>query len=230
VRRDDDDVAVDEPGEQPAVRERDHGRRVDQHVVVLPARFRQQFFEPGRCQHLVGPGVDRTGKQHRDVQRDEAAHRVGQRVIVIQDRLGEPAGSQAAESQAVRHRRAMQVGVDDQHAGVGRLRERAGQVESGDRLAFGRARTGDRKDLLSAVAAPPLDDMPQRAVLVGFARGGRGKADERLGNPQPRIGGGRPLTRLRGFCLVDDQCPYDCAAHRVPRAVRRTSPSLPDAT
>ena len=68
----------------------------------------------------------------------EAAHGMRQHVIVAQDRLGEPWRSQAAESQAVRHRRAMQVGIDDEHAGIGRLRERAGQVERGDRLAFGR--------------------------------------------------------------------------------------------
>ena len=76
------------------------------------------------------------------------------------------------------HRRAPQVGVDEQHALLELLRHRQREVRGGQALAVALVRAGDDDGADRASVLGALDARPQRAVLLGGERLRRERRDE----------------------------------------------------
>ena len=88
----------------------------------------------------------------------------------VQDGVHEPRGRMLVEPEMRGHVRAAQIRVDDEHARVDGLGERARQVDGRRRLAVGGVRARDRDDREIGRPVELFDHVAERPILLGFER------------------------------------------------------------
>src|SRR2546426_785148 len=82
-----------------------------------------------------------------------------------------------AEPEALPDRRTAEIGVDQEHLGIGRLSESACDVDRRRRLTFPDAGAADGDDREPRGSMGLLDQVPESTVLLRFKRSWSQKAD-----------------------------------------------------
>src|SRR5262249_13236813 len=129
TRGHDQEVAVDAAPDNPAVRERNHRRRVDQDVVVAAASLPDQVGQPRGRYELVKPTPVATGTKDGEIERWAGLDDGVQCDLGGEDSIGEARAPGAMESQAHVQRRTAEVRLDQEDARLRILGERARQVD-----------------------------------------------------------------------------------------------------
>src|SRR3989454_62561 len=178
--RDHGEKPIDILCNDPAVRDGNERRRVEDDVVVALPRVVEQRLEPRGFEQLVRRDGRLTRGQHREVEVGELLDRVPEREPRIQERVYEGA-LRAGEPEPTRHRGSPKVDVHQQDASARRLRERPREVDGGRGLAVADPRARDRYDLELGALAQRLHDVAENAVLLGLeGRGIEEAHEERL--------------------------------------------------
>ena len=103
-----------------------------------------------------------------------------EREVRVQDRLDEAGPHVDVEPQPPGQRALSEIGIDQQHTGIGGLGQGAREIDRGRGLAVRHARARDRHDHEIGRFVELLDPVPERPVLLGLERGRREHAHEML--------------------------------------------------
>ena len=179
----DQDHAVGLAGHDGRVRHREHGRRVDEHDVVLVAHGGEELRHRRRRQELRGVGRDRPrlddvevvepGRRqqvfHLEAAHEEVGHGADALLPAgVADQDVREAGLALDPEEAVDAGPA-EVRADEQGL-LPVLRQRERQVHDRGGLALLEGRAGDDEDLAGAVHPRELDVGPERPVGLGHRR------------------------------------------------------------